>query len=99
MFKNQILRFLRFTARFIVMKNVIRACLILALIVPVFLPLLPHEASHALYDAHIAQHANSAHHKEIQLDHSHDRGNDPHIDHDNSHHNIPTDLASYFEEY
>jgi len=81
------------------MKNFIVAFLISALMLPVFIPLAPHEAFHALYDAHIVQHVGLSHHNEKQSEHFYEQEYEPYVEHENLHHNIPTDLASYFEDF
>ena len=81
------------------MRNFIVAFLISALMLPAFISLAPHEAFHALYDAHILQHVDLSHHNETQSEHFYEQEDEPYVEHENIHHNIPTDLASYFKGF
>ncbi|MGB3364479.1 MAG: hypothetical protein WBB48_06855 [Thermodesulfobacteriota bacterium] len=81
------------------MRNYVSAYLILALVLPSLLPLAPHSAVHALYDAHIVHHVDSSHHKVTKFDHFHEHQNDPHAEHKNVNHSFPTDLASYYKDF
>jgi len=96
--KIPILRLFAFTVSFIVMRNCVIAFLVFGLLLPVFLPLAPHSAVHALYDAHIVHHVDSSHHQEPHLDKFHYEGNCFYIEHEDIPHHIPTDLASYYKD-
>jgi len=73
------------------MRNFIFTFLVLALLLPAFLPLAPHSAVHALYDAHTVHHVDSFDHNGAQFDNFHE--------HDNVNHNAPIDLASYYKDF
>jgi len=95
----QTLRLFSFTVSFIMMRNCIAAFLVLGLLLPALLPLAPHNAVHALYDAHIVQHAHTTYHNEIQMDHFLENENDASCDHENIYHHTPIDFASYYEDF
>ena len=96
---KQILRLFSFTVNLRMMRNYVSVSLILALLLPSLLPLAPHSAVHALYDAHIAaHHVDSSHHQEPHIDKFHYEGNCFYIEHEDIPHHIPTDLASYYKD-
>ena len=80
------------------MRNYVSVSLILALLIPSLLPLAPHSAVHAMYDAHIVKHADSSHHQEPHLEKFHSDGNCFYVEHKDIPHHIPTDLASYYND-
>lgn len=73
--------------------------LVLGLLLPALLPLTPHSAVHALYDAHVLQHAQIKHHNEIEIGHFHENENDSDIEHENLIHHSPIDFATYYEDF
>lgn len=81
-----------------VMRNYVSVSLILALLLPSLLPIAPHSAVHALYDAHIVHHVDSSHHQEPHLEKFHYKGICFYIEHEDIPHHIPTDLAFYYED-
>ena len=81
------------------MRNFIITLLVLGLLLPAFLPLAPHTAVHALYDAHVIQHAQTTHHNEVEVDHFHENENDSDIEHENFNHHSPIDFATYYEDF
>lgn len=79
------------------MRNFTITLLVLGLLLPAFLPLAPHTAVHALHDAHVTQHKESAHHYRTHLDHLHE--NDSDIEHEDFNHHSPIDFATYYEDF
>ena len=80
------------------MRNFVSALLALAIFLPAFLPIAPHEAVHAMYDANI-MHQSGTSHKEAHHEKFHLKGQCFYIDHEHNDHHIPTDLASYYSDF
>jgi len=80
------------------MKHFLFSILILFLIIPTFLPIAPHGAIHALYDIHELNHSESSHHDYIESDIFHDHESGKYIEHENVDHELPIDLASFYNE-
>ncbi len=81
------------------MRSLIFTILILFLIIPTFLPIAPHGAIHALYDAHKLNHSESSHHDYIESDIFHDYESGKYIEHENTDHELPIDLASFYNNF
>ena len=81
------------------MRNLTTTILILVILSPVLLPIAPHSIVHALDDAHKLNHTQSPYHDFIESDHFHDHENDNLLDHESSHHDIPIDLATFYNDY
>lgn len=81
------------------MRNCITTFLILGLLLPAFLPLAPHTAVHALYDAHVIQHSETNHHYKPETDHYHEHDHDSDVGRENINHHVPIDFASYYEDF
>lgn len=82
------------------MRSLIIALLVFALLLPAFLPIAPHKAAHALYDAHVIHHVSSSHHNYgTHIEYFHDHENDFYNDHENFNHGLPTDFASYYKDF
>jgi len=81
------------------MKNILCTALAFILLLPAFLPLAPHGAAHALYNAHTSHHGEAPHHRHAQVDHSHDHGMDFHGNQENITHGLMTDIVSYYADF
>ena len=82
------------------MNRLLCAVLMCVLMLPAFLPFAPHEAAHALYEAHLDHHDDTSHHSLAHVDHSHsDTSGNPFITDEDIHHGIPTDIASYYSDF
>ena len=81
------------------MRNLTNTILILVILSPALLPIAPHSIVHALDDAHKLNHTQSPYHDFIESDHFHDHENDNLLDHESSHHEIPIDLATFYNDY
>ena len=81
------------------MRNLTNTILILVILSPALLPIAPHSIVHALDDAHKLNHTQSSYHDFIESDYFHDHENDNLLDHESSHHEIPIDLATFYNDY
>lgn len=72
------------------------AFLQILLVLPAFLAFAPHEAAHAMHSCHVLHHNESTHHFSQT---SHVENHTAHYDEENFHHDMPLDVASYYEEF
>lgn len=81
------------------MRNFVSALLVLALLIPALLPVAPHEAVHAMYDAHILHQPGTSHQKEKHHVKFHSEDECFYVENEDVPHHIPTDLASYYSDF
>ena len=81
------------------MRNFVSSLLVLAFLIPAFLPIAPDNAVHAMYDAHILHQAGSSHLDEKHHVKFHSEGECFYVEHEDFPHHIPTDLASYYSDF